>query len=76
MRVPHVLSLLRRLELHQYAPAFEKCGIDGYACDLLDDELLEKQLGVLSREHRGRFLQWVEQMQTQQTEANQPNVDA
>ena len=42
---------------------FRRCGVDGAMCDLLDDELLEHQMGMAEMEHRQRFLVWVEAMQ-------------
>ena len=59
----HVLSCLRRLHLDQYTSAFERCGIDGRMCELLDDELLEFQLGVNDIEHRRTFMHWILTMQ-------------
>jgi len=63
MRVSHVLKCLQRLQMDQYAPAFERYDIDGWMCDFLDEEILEMQLGVAEPEHRRRFLSWVESMQ-------------
>lgn len=70
MRVSHVLSCLRRLGLEQYAPAFERCSVDGGMCDLLDEELLQFQLGVSDPAHRRTFLQWVDTMQHSEGRSN------
>lgn len=74
MRVRHVLSCLGRLDLGQYASAFESSGIDGVMCDFLDHDLLKNLLGMQREEHRLRFLQWVAQMQPPPASAAPPGL--
>lgn len=63
MRPKHVAKCLRSLSLGQYVAAFERFSIDGRMCDLLDEDLLELQLGMREADHRHAFFRWVDGMQ-------------
>ena len=63
MSCAHVLTALRRLGMGEHAAAFERGGVTGDMCDLLDDELLRRSLGVVRGEQRLAFLGWVRGMQ-------------
>jgi|TARA_B100000524_G_scaffold346572_1_gene246971 hypothetical protein len=82
MGVPQVLKALHKLALGRHASAFERCEINGPMCDLLDEELLQQQLGVIDPAERRRFLAWVARMQTGKERAGEhpppaaaPDVD-
>ena len=62
MKVSHVLSCLRRLDLAQYTPSFAREAIDGEVLGYLDDQLLQFQLGMADEGHRRRLLDWVDSM--------------
>ena len=57
--------MLEAKGLKQYREAFEKECIDGEILQELDDEILEKDLGVASKLHRIRIMKLVTEVSTQ-----------
>ena len=57
--------MLEAKGLKQYREAFEKEHINGEILQELDDEILEKDLGVASKLHRIRIMKLVTEVSTQ-----------